>query len=68
LVAEVFAATHAGSNGKLQKDVKKLRANTVADLRYLFYSCPAAGTANGGVDPLVRIVPLGLWADRERHP
>jgi hypothetical protein len=39
IVAEAFAATHSGSNGKLRNDLKKLRA-TQAEIRYLFYSCP----------------------------
>ena len=40
VVAEVFAATHPGSNGKLLKEARKLRTCTKASYRYLFYACP----------------------------
>lgn len=61
LIAEVFAATHPGSNDKLRNDLKKLRAAR-ADTRYLFYSCPDDRRAIVPRSaPDVTIVPLGLW-------
>jgi len=63
LIAEVFAATHPGSNGKLRKDLKKLRA-TPAEIRYLFYSCPGNDrTSISRSEHDVTIVPLGLWTE-----
>jgi hypothetical protein len=62
LVAEVFAATHPGSNGKLRKDLRKLRACGTAGIRYLFYSCPGKrGSLDSQMDCNVTIVSLGLW-------
>ncbi|HYH10217.1 MAG TPA: hypothetical protein VEK11_24425 [Thermoanaerobaculia bacterium] len=60
IVAEVFAATHPGSNGKLRNDLKKLRA-TQAEIRYLFYSCPGNDRRSiSRSEHDVTIVPLGL--------
>lgn len=65
LVAEVFAATHPGSNGKLRKDVQRLRARGAASVRYLFYSCPAeSGPRASNVDPDITVVSLGPWQSR----
>jgi hypothetical protein len=66
-VAEVFAATHPGSNRKLVKDAQKLRLRTNASHRYLFYSCPTEYQAPGvQLEPVVTVVPLGLWTGRNR--
>jgi len=68
LIAEVFAATHPGSNGKLRKDVKKLRAQD-AQIRYLFYSCPGVNrevVSRGRSD--VTIVSLGLFTSHSGVP
>jgi hypothetical protein len=63
LIAEVFAATYPGSNGKLRKGLGKLRACRTAAVRYLFYSCPVdADFLPSRVDCDVTIVSLGLWA------
>lgn len=62
IVAEVFAATHPGSNQKLMKDLRKLRACTSAAHRYLFYSCPGEHRVrNPQLQPEVTVVALGLW-------
>jgi len=62
IVAEVFAATHPGSNQKLLKDVRKLRARAPAALRYLFYSCPGEHRVRiPQAQSDVTVVPLGLW-------
>jgi len=42
IAAEVFAATHPGSNQKLQKDVKKVQA-VEARHKYVFFICPSIG-------------------------
>jgi hypothetical protein len=64
LIAEVFAATHPGSNGKLRKDMKKLRAQR-ADIRYLFYSCPGDSCRIvSRADSDVTIVSLGALTSR----
>lgn len=69
IVAEVFAATHPGSNGKLLKDARKLRAYVTAAHRYLFYACPGDHRLNvGELGSEVTCVPLGAWnASRFAH-
>jgi hypothetical protein len=47
VVAEAFAATSPLSNGKLARDLKKLR-NVHAEHRYIFFACP--GIAEGRVE------------------
>ena len=62
IVAEVFAATHPGSNQKLLKDLRKLRACAPAAHRYLFYSCPGEHRVQiSQLQPEVTVVALGLW-------
>ena len=48
LAAEVFAATHPGSNQKLRKDYDKVRAINVKR-RFVFFSCP--GIERGPYQP-----------------
>lgn len=67
LIAEVFAATHTASNGKLRKDLKKLRANCTAAKRYLFYACPSDSARARNVDPLVEIVPLRVLSGQREN-
>jgi hypothetical protein len=65
LVAEVFAATRPDSNGKLRKDVQRLRARSAVAVRYLFYSCPGeSGLRVSNLDSDVTVVSLGLWRSR----
>lgn len=39
IIAEVFSATSPNSNNKLNKDYKKLRLNTTAKHKYIFFYC-----------------------------
>lgn len=57
VAAEVFAATHPGSNRKLAKDVAKVRA-TGAVHRYVFFYCPGSHVERE-IDA-VKVVPLDL--------
>lgn len=57
VAAEVFAATHAGSNQKLNRDIAKVRQSS-AKHRYVFFHCPG-DHAHREVDG-VHIVALDL--------
>lgn len=57
IAAEVFAATHPGSNQKLKKDMAKVRASG-APIQYVFFYCP--GNHFEQDRDGVRVVPLEL--------
>ncbi len=57
VAAEVFSATHPNSNGKLRKDIDRVR-RLRARHRYVFFHCP--GEFNSYEDGDVCIVPLRL--------
>ena len=61
VAAEVFAATHPGSNGKLKKDIAKV-ASVSAEHGFVFFHCP--GDHASHVRDGVRVVPLALGVDR----
>lgn len=57
VAAEVFAATHPGSNDKLPKDIEKVRGFD-AKHRYVFFHCP--GDYNRDSVDGVQIVPVSV--------
>lgn len=64
VVAETFAATHPGSNRKLQKDIAKVAA-VAAQHRYVFYLSRAQGAAPHGEQvTVVRLDHACLQASR----
>ena len=57
VAAEVFSATHPGSNDKLNKDIKRV-GRTPAKHRYVFFYCPGDHACQ--LVGEVQVIPLGL--------
>ena len=61
LAAEVFAATHPRSNGKLKKDLTRLADNAAGyNRRYVFFSCPGFGL--GRQTALESVPGIQVWS------